>query len=218
MILLLFKSFLIGAVMASPFGAVGLYIANNTIRYGLAFGLILAATASIPDVFYAWIAAYGLSMASGFLEQYAYPLEVLGGIIAVGMGIYLWRENPETKEQKSTGRAAAKNKLVAIFVTFGLVALYFKTILFTGIAFAMFSLEELLTGGFMALVVLTIGVALGAFSAYAAIAYATHRARGLLTPTRLKFVYRFAGSVMLCLGASFLITATLKKHFGIAIF
>ena len=218
MILLFIKSFLIGAIMASPFGAVGLYIANNTIKYGLAFGLVLALSATLPDVFYAWIAAYGLTMASDFFATKAFWLELIGGFIAIGMGIYLLREKPEALDKKEQKAKMAQNKMVAVFVTFGMVALYVKTILLTGIAFAMFSLEELLSGGFLGLVILSCGVAAGAFSAYGGVAYATHRARGLLTVERLTLIYRFAGTVMVCLGSVFLITATLKKHFNIAIF
>lgn len=203
--------------MASPFGAVGLYIANNTIKYGLAFGLILAVSATIPDVFYAWVAAYSLAMASTFFADKALLFEVLGGLIAIGMGVYLLNENPEGLDKKETSSKQAKNKLVAVFVTFGMVALYVKTILLTGIAFAMFSLNDLISSGFKGLVILTCGVAAGAFSAYGGIAYATHRVRGLLTADRLILIHRFAGVIMLILGFAFLGNSILK-HYGISFF
>ena len=196
--------------MASPFGAVGLYIANNTIKHGLIFGLTLCFIATIPDIFYAGIAAFSLISASDFLATNAMWLEMLGALVAFGMGVYLLRQRPQVYAKYEINDRATHNKQSAIFITFAMAALYIKTILITGIAFVAFRLVELITSGIAGLVVLLVGVFCGAFSAYVFVAYITHKAHGLITPKKLHLVHRIAGSFLLILGIFLLIFSLLR--------
>lgn len=83
------KGFAIGAVIAMPFGAVGMLCLQRAIAMGLRVGLLSGMGAAAADAFYGAVAAFGLTFVSDFLARHARLLQAAGGLFLIGMGIRL---------------------------------------------------------------------------------------------------------------------------------
>ncbi|WP_428567599.1 MAG: LysE family translocator [Solidesulfovibrio sp. DCME] len=83
------KGFAIGAIIAMPFGAVGMLCLQRAIAQGLRVGLLSGMGAAAADAFYGAVAAFGLTYISDFLAENARILQAAGGVFLVGMGLRL---------------------------------------------------------------------------------------------------------------------------------
>ncbi|MEA4855529.1 MAG: LysE family transporter [Solidesulfovibrio sp.] len=83
------KGFAIGAVIAMPFGAVGMLCLQRAITSGLRVGLLSGMGAAAADAFYGAVAAFGLTAVSDFLAEHARLLQMAGGLFLLGLGIRL---------------------------------------------------------------------------------------------------------------------------------
>ncbi len=79
----------IGAVIAMPFGAVGMLCLQRAIAMGLRVGLLSGMGAAAADAFYGAVAAYGLTFISDFLAEHAAILQIVGGVFLLAMGLRL---------------------------------------------------------------------------------------------------------------------------------
>ncbi|WP_300163502.1 LysE family transporter [Solidesulfovibrio sp.] len=89
------KGLAIGAIIAMPFGAVGMLCLQRAIAMGLRIGLLSGMGAAAADAFYGAVAAFGLTFVSDFLAENARILQAAGGAFLVAMGArLLWVKNP----------------------------------------------------------------------------------------------------------------------------
>ncbi len=84
-----FKGLAIGAIIAMPFGPVGMLCLSRAIAMGLRVGLLSGVGAAAADAFYGAVAAFGLTFVSDFLATHARLLQIGGGLFLVGMGLRL---------------------------------------------------------------------------------------------------------------------------------
>lgn len=83
------KGLAIGAIIAMPFGAVGMLCLGRAITQGLRVGLLSGMGAAAADAFYGAVAAFGLTFISNFLAEHAKILQIGGGLFLIGMGLRL---------------------------------------------------------------------------------------------------------------------------------
>ena len=88
---LFLKGATIGAVMAMPFGAVGMLCLGRAMSRGLRVGLLSGMGAAAADACYGAVAAFGLAFVSDFLTEHAALLQGVGGLFLVAMGLRLLR-------------------------------------------------------------------------------------------------------------------------------
>ncbi len=89
MLALFLKGLAIGAVIAMPFGAVGMLCLQRAIVGGVRIGLFSGLGAAAADAFYGAVAAFGLTFVSGFLSEHAVLLQRGGGLFLVAMAARL---------------------------------------------------------------------------------------------------------------------------------
>jgi len=83
------KGLAIGAIIAMPFGPVGMLCLGRAIAMGLRVGLLSGVGAAAADAFYGAVAAFGLTFVSDFLAEHARILQISGGLFLLGMGLRL---------------------------------------------------------------------------------------------------------------------------------
>ncbi len=101
------KGLTIGAIIAMPFGPVGMLCLQRAILMGLRVGLSSGLGAAAADAFYGAVAAFGLTFVSNFLTENASVLQVGGGIFLVGMGLRLALAKPSHKTAEALRRRYA---------------------------------------------------------------------------------------------------------------
>ena len=112
------KGVAIGAIIAMPFGAVGMLCLQRAIAMGLRIGLLSGIGAAAADAFYGAVAAFGLTFVSDFLAEHGRALQLVGGLFLLGMGLRLaWAKTaPKPAE-------APKKRYAGAFVSIFLLTL-----------------------------------------------------------------------------------------------
>jgi len=91
------KGLTIGAVIAMPFGPVGMLCLQRAVVMGLRVGLSSGLGAAAADAFYGAVAAFGLTFVSDFLAEHAAILQIGGGLFLMAMGLRLAMGKPPHK-------------------------------------------------------------------------------------------------------------------------
>lgn len=93
---LILKGFVIGMVASAPMGPVGILCVQRTQKKGRWYGFVTGIGASVSDLIYALITGLGMSFVMDFINDpvYKFYLQLAGGFILLGFGIYSCFNNP----------------------------------------------------------------------------------------------------------------------------
>lgn len=94
LILLILKALAIGVIISAPMGPVGVLIIQRTLNKGRNIGLATGVGASISDLMYCILTAFCLSFVEDFLLRNQSVLTIIGSLLLVCFGVYLFRNNP----------------------------------------------------------------------------------------------------------------------------
>ncbi|MCH5205224.1 MAG: LysE family transporter [Oscillospiraceae bacterium] len=108
----LLKGVLIGIIFGVPAGAVGALCVQRTLQGGMKCGIITGLGSSAADCFYAIVGAFGITVISDFLTQYQLPINIVGGLLILAMGI-----GTLLKKQSSAANAETKTNYGAMFLS-----------------------------------------------------------------------------------------------------
>ena len=120
----------LGFAIAAPVGPIGLLCIQRTLNQGRITGLISGLGAASADAVYGFIAAFGLSMISGFLLEQQLWLGIVGGLYLCYLGVRMALAAPsaETVEVKNTSLAAAYASTFALTLTNPVTILFFLAV------------------------------------------------------------------------------------------
>lgn len=96
----LWRGIVIGIAVAAPIGPVNLICIHRTISRGRLNALMAGQGAAVGDSVFAIIAAFGLTAIAGFVTDWQVPIQIIGGVILVGMGIQTLMTNPTNATAK----------------------------------------------------------------------------------------------------------------------
>lgn len=194
MILFFLKGFAIGAVIAMPFGPVGMLCLQRAIAMGLRVGLLSGMGAAAADAFYGAVAAFGLTFVSDFLAENTRLLQTAGGLFLAGMGVrLLWvRSAPRPAAEPRRSYAGAFVSIFLLTLTNPLTVVAFLAI------FAGFGLGQIETHSAEATAVVA-GVFCGSMLWWSAIALGGKLLR-LRLLARMTTIKRACGGLILAFG------------------
>lgn len=90
----LLRGMLVGIAVSIPLGPIGVMIVQRTLTRGNWAGFFSGVGAAISDLVYALIAGYGFSLIITFIESHQLTLQVAGGAVLMGFGVYTFLQNP----------------------------------------------------------------------------------------------------------------------------
>lgn len=108
----LLKGILIGLIFGIPAGAVGALCVQRTLQSGMKSGIITGLGSSAADCFYAVVGAFGITIISDFLTRFKIPINIVGGLLILAMGI-----STLLKKQVGTSVGEEKNNYGAMFLS-----------------------------------------------------------------------------------------------------
>ncbi len=116
----LWRGIAIGVIISAPMGPVGILCLQRTLDKGRRTGFYTGVGAAISDLFYCLLTGFGLSFIEDFLTRNQNIIQLLGSVVLVVFGIYLFRSNPSRRiKPPSEGRIAPhKNILGGFLFTF----------------------------------------------------------------------------------------------------
>ena len=116
---IIYKGFLIGILASIPLGPIALLCIQRTLNKGQWHGFFSGAGAALSDLFYAGIVSLGMGLIIDFITKNEYPLKIIGSIMMMIYGVYVFRSNPFKKlhEPKESGNSYWQNTISVFFLT-----------------------------------------------------------------------------------------------------
>lgn len=113
----IWRGFAIGVIISAPMGPVGILCIQRTLDKGRKTGLYTGIGAAISDLIYCLLTGFGLSFVEEFLEKNQNVIQLLGSIVLIAFGLYLFKSNPSRKLKKpAENRVSAKKNILNGFL------------------------------------------------------------------------------------------------------
>ena len=84
---IIFSGLMIGILISAPMGPIGVLVIQRTLNRGRRKGLATGLGASLSDIIYCLLTAFGLSFITGFISTHRAILQCIGSIVLVVYGI-----------------------------------------------------------------------------------------------------------------------------------
>lgn len=213
MIYILLKGLFIGLLSSAPMGPVGMLCVQRTLNDGRPHGIVTGLGAAVGDSLYALvtvIGALGLSFIVDYIELYKTPVQIVGSIILIAFGYFVYRQNPSKNLTKFTNSELPVGKIFAssLGLTLLNVGMPFLYILF----FARFDIID--TDNVLNSLLIIPAVALGAIVWWLFITYIVDKLRNKFNPRGLKVFNRIIGVVFIIIGVVGAVTGAYMEISG----
>ncbi len=192
----LFEGIVLGFILATPVGPIGILAVRHTLAYGRRHGLVVGLGGASADVVYATIAAFGVKLISKYVAGHQQLLRIAGGLILLVVGLYTFRSKPGGSTKSDSLLLHSK-----VYISTFLLAITNPTTL-VGFAtvFTMLGVKQILPER-SDVVALVGGVFFGSFLWFFVLTGLARRFKERLTNEGLVRVNRIAGSLLILLGA-----------------
>jgi len=116
---IIYKGFLIGVLVSAPMGPIGLLCVQRTLNKGRWHGFFSGIGAAFSDILYAGITSLGMGIVIDFITSNEYILHIIGSIVLLIFGIYVFRSNPfkRVHEPKEQSNSFSQDAVSAFFLT-----------------------------------------------------------------------------------------------------
>ena len=186
---------MIGFSIAAPVGPIGVLCIRRTLASGRLSGLVSGMGAATADSLYGCVAAFGLTAISSFLIHQQIGLRLVGGIFLCYLGIRTFISVPAGSVSQADSRTLLGSYASTFFLTLTnpLTILSFAAI-FAGLGVVQGQSD------FSKAAVTVLGVFLGSSCWWILLSTVVHLLRFKFRPTRLVWVNRISGLVIMGFG------------------
>ena len=111
---------LIGILISAPMGPIGMLCIQRTLSKGKWPAFYTGVGAALSDIVYCLLTGFGISFITDFIERNQSELQILGGVVLIAFGYYLFKKNPtrSLKPVKESGNKLWKNIGTGFLLTF----------------------------------------------------------------------------------------------------
>jgi threonine/homoserine/homoserine lactone efflux protein len=198
---LFIKGLIIGFSIAAPVGPIGILCIQRTLSEGNVQGLITGLGAATADAIYGFIAAFGLTLISGFLVDQSFWFRLIGGLFLCYLGIRAFLKQPS-----SQGISLANSTALSAYgTTFFLTLTNPMTILFfAGIFAGLGSVSA--SAHYASAGLMVVGVFLGSAAWWLFLSGITGIFRHKISAAKLALVNKISGVIILAFGVVALVS------------
>jgi len=159
------EGIIIGVLASAPLGPIGILVIQRTLNHGRTSGFYSGVGAALSDVVYAAFAGFGMALIIGIIKQHEIWIKLVGAIILVLLGIFIFFSHPERQAVKKLNQRVNPFKHIAGTFAIGMSnahIMLFHVAMFSGfgIVFSHKNLDEV----FFVLLGVTMGCLLWWFS------------------------------------------------------
>lgn len=204
MLELFYTGMIIGVLVSSPMGPIGMLCVQRTLAKGRRSGFVSGVGAAFSDLVYAAVMSLFLGLVVNFVEAHQGPLQIFGSIVIVVFGCYIFQNNPVRSLQRNQDRKQTliQDFMTAFFLTFSNVLIVFLYIgLYTRFGFVLpeHSVQMTVAG--------LIGIFAGAIVWWFFITFIVSLFRRWFNIRGLKVMNRIVGSVIILLAVFGLVSS-----------
>lgn len=109
---LLWRGLAIGVIISAPMGPVGILCIQRTLDKGRHAGFYTGVGAALSDLVYCLLTGFGLSFVEEFLEKNSDIIQLLGSVVLIAFGVYLFKSNPSQSLKKATESQVSASRCV----------------------------------------------------------------------------------------------------------
>lgn len=91
---MIWRGIAIGIIISAPMGPVGILCVQRTLEKGRKTGFYTGVGAALSDLIYCLLTGFGLSFIEEFLERNSNIIQLIGSVVLIGFGVYLFKSNP----------------------------------------------------------------------------------------------------------------------------
>lgn len=190
----LLRGLLIGLIFGVPAGAIGALTIQRTLNSGFFAGLTTGLGSSVADLLYACVGVFGITLVSDFLTRHQRPINLLGGLLIMALGICIFRQSPQKRSQEA-GRV---NLSLCFASSFAIAITNPATVLSFLMAFAAFEITGEQTR--LESVQLIAGILLGMLCWWSALSGAAAAFRAYVNDRIYLWLNRLLGCLMALFG------------------
>jgi threonine/homoserine/homoserine lactone efflux protein len=110
------KGMIIGFSIAAPVGPIGVLCIQRTLAYGRTSGLITGFGAATADGIYGTVAAFGLTIISGFLIGQQFWFKLVGGAFLIYLGVKTFLSHPAEKAAPDNHKGLVSDYFSTVFL------------------------------------------------------------------------------------------------------
>lgn len=101
------QGFLIGLCTSVPVGPIAILCIQRTLQKGRKYGFYSGFGAACSDFVYALLALFGLSFVMDFINQYEFLIQLIGSILIMAFGVFIFFQNPTKNIRKQSANDSA---------------------------------------------------------------------------------------------------------------
>ncbi len=91
---IILRGIAIGIFISAPMGPIGMLCIQRTLNKGRWPAFFTGIGAALSDLVYCLLTGLGLSFVTDFIESHQLLLQIIGSLVLVAFGIYLFKKNP----------------------------------------------------------------------------------------------------------------------------
>lgn len=190
-----FQGIVLGFSISAPVGPIGLLCIRRTLVYGLKVGFLSGVGAALADGIFSFIAAFGVTVVSGFLLEHRTLLQIMGSVFLLGFGFFTFRSRPNEQGDKLKSDSFSRN---ACLSTFFLTLTNPMTMMAFAAVFAGMGIGA--AHDYRQATVVVCGVFSGSLLWWSMLSHAVNRLRTRFDENRLVWINRLSGTVIMVLG------------------
>ena len=197
---IIFAGVMIGILISAPMGPIGVLVIQRTLNRGRRKGLATGLGASLSDIIYCLLTAFGLSFVTDIIAAHRPLLQCIGSVVLIAYGIYLFLNNP-SKRVDLPHAPGSSGTFLRDFATGFLLTVSNPLILFfIVVLFARFNFLDLPTS-FAHYVLGFLCIAIGATGWWTGITYLIDKIRGRFTLRSMIRINRAIALLVLLMAA-----------------
>ncbi len=114
---MMWRGLAIGIIISAPMGPVGILCVQRTLEKGRRTGFFTGVGAAASDLFYCLLTGFGLSFIEGFLKTNQNAIQIIGSVVLVVFGLYLFKSNPaRTLRKPDAARSSHRRDILQGFL------------------------------------------------------------------------------------------------------
>ncbi len=193
----LIKGIIIGLVVSTPIGPMGVLCVQRTLNKGKSSGFSSGMGIATADTIFALIAGLGISFIIHFLSEQQLIIKMIGGLVIALIGLKIFIANPvkQLKKHRREGKTLFEDFISILFMA---LSNPFTVFLYIAI-FAGLNLQDVSTGYSSALLVVA-GIFFGASISWLAISTVVNYLRAKIRLRKLMWINRIAGLTIILFG------------------
>ncbi len=199
---LFIEGIIVGVSVSAPLGPLGVLLIQRTMNKGLLSAFFTGLGAAIADIIYAIIAGFGLTYISGFIDDNALYIRLIGSLLVFFLGVKIFFSNPakQFRRQKTKKRTLVSDFLSSFFITISNPL----TIVVFGYVFAGLELVSK-DSNYTRITILLVGIFSGAMLWWGILIKIVNRFRSSIRLRKLWWINKITGASVVVLGIAIMI-------------